>query len=442
MTYARTCFFALLVALPVLAQYSIGTIYRPLAVASPEGSNTCSRTWYDPDIFLLPGNRDLGVLAQSAAPSACTDLAIDSVRSARRNGGNGRWTLPGLADEVLTTCPTIQAQYTRCGFDNTVHAGPLASPSVVRLDNPNSPTGVRYYMAFVGGNADFIHGKVYWAVSDDAQSWHVYQRGAKEGWTPILQAKYLRADDAPRSAPACSQPSGIGQVQLAFEDGLFYVFLQYWHPVQPECAEGHDSAQCLASPMRIYDRAVSSMLYRFDYSPNHPDGFGPSVREIYVDGRWQRSSGKFVWRYDVDAVGLQLSPDPENPVLELFNGVLTAGFQFGAGDVKRGNDRWLHVSVFEDVMQAQTATSLDPTVATWTPPVIVDVGVVEASYPLYTNGPSPGIWYGSLSGTPEKWWIWVPVPTQEQRCRGSRGENPFAGLSLLPSVLCTPDGPC
>lgn len=397
----------LIAALPAFAQFSIGTMYTSLAIPTPPGGNSCSRTWYDPDIHLLPNGTDLGVLAQSSAPSYCTDIAIDTIQRGTRENGGGRWTLPSLVDGHANECPTVQGQYTRCGFQNWFHSGPVASPAVVRLPNENSPTGVRYYMAFVGGNADAIHGKIYWAVSDDGKSWDTYARNATEFWAPVIYAKNV--------VPECAPPSGIGQVQLGFENGLFYVFFQYYH--------------------RSSD--LSSVLYRFDYNPKHPFGFGGDVREIYLRDRWQRHSGRLVWEYDT------VAPDAGDPVLGLFNGVQAAGFRFGQGDVKFGNGRWLHLYVFAHVMYAQTATSLDPTVATWSEPEIVDVSPIRVAYPLSTSSPAPGVWYGSLSGTPEKWWIWTSVPFEDRLCAGTTIPiNPFAGLALLPAVLCTPDKPC
>jgi len=426
-----------------VAQYSIGTMYRPLPMATPPGADTCSRTWYDADIHLLPNGVDLGVLAQASAPTYCTDVAVDTIQRATRNGLNGAWTLPSVVDDYANVCPTLQGRYTRCDFQDWFHSGPVGSPSIVRLPNENSPTGIRYYMAFVGGNADYIHGKIYWAVSDDGRIWDTYARNAAEFVAPVISAKYTRSNGAPRSAPPCEQPSGIGQVQLAFENDRFYVFFQYYHPVQPECVEGHSSAACVASGFRIYDRALSSVLYRFDYNPKHPFGFGGSVREIYLDGRWQTHSGRLVWPYDIDADGQPLPPDVGNPVVDLFNGVQAAGFRFGQGDVKRGNDRWLHVYVFANLIQAQTATSVDPTLATWSEAENIDVSPIRDAYPLSTNAPAPGIWYGALSGTPEKWWIWAPVPTEDKLCAGATLPiNPFGGLALLPAVLCTPDRPC
>jgi hypothetical protein len=430
-------------ASPALAQFSIGTMYRPLPMATPPGADTCSRTWYDPDIHLLPNGTDLGVLAQASAPTYCTDIAVDTFQRGARNGLNGAWTLPAAVDDYANVCPTMQGRYTRCDFQDWFHAGPIASPSIVRLPNEHSPTGVRYYMAFVGGNSDYIHGKIYWAVSDDGQTWDTYARNATEFIAPIISARYTRSAESPRSAPPCSHPSGIAQVQLGFENDRFYVFFQYWHPIQPECTEGHNSPACVASGYQVYDRALSSVLYRFDYNPKHPFGFGGSVREIYLDGEWQPHSGRLVWGYDDNANGSQLRPDVGNPVLELYNGVQTAGFGFGQGDVKFGNDRWLHVYVFEDLMRAQTATSLDPTIATWSVPETIDVTRIRDAYPLSTNAPAPGIWYGALSGTPEKWWIWAAVPTEDKLCAGATLPiNPFGGLALLPAVLCTPDRPC
>jgi hypothetical protein len=417
-----------LIASQAFAQYSIGTMYRPLAMETSPGRDPCSRTWYDPDIHLLPNGIDLNLLAQASAPSYCTDVAVDMIQRGTRENGGGRWELPFAVDEHANSCPVLQGQYTRCGFENWFHSGPIASPAVVRLPNENSPTGVRYYMAFVGGNADYIHGKIYWAVSDDGKRWDTYARNATEFWSPVLYAKYTRSVDAPFSAPECEAPSGIGQVQLGFEDDRFYVLFQYYHGTHP-------NAQ--------YHHALSSVLYRFDYDPKHPFGFGGSVREIYLDGRWQNHSGRFVWEYDVDAEGRPLPPEPGDPTLGLFNGVQGAGFRFGQGDVKFGNGRWLHLFVFSHSMQAQTTTSLDPTVAQWSEAQVVDVTRIRDAYPLSTNSPAPGIWYGSLSGTPEKWWIWAPVPTVDRFCAGATIPiNPFGGLALMPAELCTPDRPC
>lgn len=415
-------------ALPALAQYSIGTIYRPLPIATPPEADTCSRTWYDPDIHLMPNGTGLAVLAQASAPTWCTDVAVDSFQRGTRENAGGRWTLPKFVDGYANECPTVQGQYTRCDFKNWYHSGPIASPAIVRLPNTNSPTGVRYYMAFVGGNADYIHGKIYWAVSDDGIRWDTYARNATEFWQPVIYTKYTRSPNAPRSAPPCEAPSGIGQVQLGFENDRFYMFFQYYHPDSPD---------------PLYHHALTSVLYRFDYNPDHPFGFGGAVREIFLHGRWQNHSGHLVWGYDVDAEGSQLPPDEGSPVLELFDGVQSAGFRFGPGDVKYGNGRWQHVYVFANVMHAQSTTSLDPTVATWSEPELVDVSRTREAYPLSTSSPAPGVWYGSLSGTPEKWWIWVPVPTEDKLCAGATLPiNPFGGLALSPAVLCTPDKAC
>lgn len=403
----RVLLLLIFVALPLFGEYSIGTMYRPLAIPTPPGGNTCGRTWYDPDIHLLPNGKDLGVLAQASAPTWCTDVAVDTMQRATRENAGGRWSLPALVDDYANECPALQGQYTRCGFQNWFHSGPVASPSIVRLENENSPTGVRYYMAFVGGNADYIHGKIYWAVSDDGKTWDTYARNATEFWAPVIFAKV--------GVPECSPISGIGQVQLAFENGLFYMFFQYYHP----------------------SGDLTSVLYRFDYNPKHPFGFGGDVRELYLRGEWRRHSGRLVWEYDT------VAPEPGDPVLGLFDGVQTANFRFGQGDVKFGNGRWQHVYVFAHVMQAQSATSLDPTVATWSDPEPIDVTPIREAYPLSTSAPAPGIWYGSLSGTPEKWWIWAPVPAEDRLCAGATLPiNPFGGLALLPAVLCTPDVPC
>jgi hypothetical protein len=431
----------LLFSFSAVAQFSTGTVYRPLTLTRPDGASACARTWYDPEVFLAPDGIDLTLLAQSSAPTTCSDGSIDAIQRATRDGFTGRWTTPAL-EGMVNGCPTIRGQYQRCGFAPGRTAGPVASPSVVRLPNPFSPTGVRYYMAFVGGNADFINGKIYWAVSNDGEKWDVYARNATEHWAPVIFAKHTRSPETPRSAPSCSQPSGIGQVQLAFEEGRFYMFFQYWHPVQPECEEGHGSARCTTSRWHTYDRALSSVLYRFDYDPAHPFGFGPAVREMYLDGAWRRHSGQLVWEYDVDDTGAQVATTEDAPLMQLYNGVQQAGFEFGAGDVKFGNGQWLRVYAFEGITRAQTATSLDPTISHWSPPQVVDTATVRERFPLADHDVSPGIWYGSLSGTSERWWMWMSLPTTETRCGRPEAPNFFAGLSLVPMMLCTPDRPC
>ncbi len=183
-------------ARPAAAQtYRIGASYNVLALG--DGS-PCRRTWYDPEILLSP-NGDPRLLAQGGNPDAvCGSVSayLDSIFDAPRNQFTGAWTLP-----TNTSCPVLPGGYGRCGYSPT-SPGPVASPSVVQV-----PGDSRYFMAFGGGNADCIKGKVYWAVSNDGATWSVYNWNAPPGeiWTPILYGKY---------APDCAL-SGIGQVQLA-----------------------------------------------------------------------------------------------------------------------------------------------------------------------------------------------------------------------------------
>lgn len=421
------------------AQYSTSTPYAPLTIANPPNGDSCANTWYDPEVFVLPNATDLGLLAQAGAPNPCQTLPYDSIYPASRNSV-GAWTSPSA-----TQCPRMKGEYVRCGWTGGSNAGPIASPSVIRLPNTSSPNGYRYFMAFSGGNADYVHGKVYWAYSDDGINWNVYTNSSlPEIWSPLLQAKYERSSSAPRSTPACSAPSGIGQLQLAYENGYVYLFSQYNHPIQPECSDPNSSA-CLNSPYKGYDRALSSLLTRFTYNSGHPWGFG-SGWSIFHNGAWVTHSGKLVFGYDVNASGVQLPADTGNPVVGIYNSVQTAGFEFGAGDVKYGNGKWLHVWSFGGTW-AQTANCLDPTVCGWGTKQQINLNNITANGYSNLVEIMPGIHYGALrkadgTYTGTHWWIWVPAPTGNKACYDGPNRNVFAGLSLIPAQLCTPDVPC
>ena len=140
------------------------------------------------------------------------------------------------------------------------------------LPNENSPTGVLYYMAFGGGNADYSR-QIYWAVSDDVKRWtRIAQRHRFRASCHLFDVP--RSDASPRSAPPCSAPSGRTGA-AGVENYRFYVFfITGSHP--PECTEGHDSPACVASTTGYY-RALSPSL-RFVTTPT-PLRFGGAVRE-------------------------------------------------------------------------------------------------------------------------------------------------------------------
>jgi hypothetical protein len=96
------------------------------------------------------------LIAQSARPAGSLSCAyddyIDNFYSASTSGGT--WITPSA-----TSCPVLGGAYNRCGYSTTA-SGPIGSPSVVKV-------GSTYYMAFNGGNSDFITGRIYWATSGD-----------------------------------------------------------------------------------------------------------------------------------------------------------------------------------------------------------------------------------------------------------------------------------
>lgn len=430
------------------AQYATSSPYAPLTIPTTGGASSCVNTWYDPEIFLLPDTVSLGLLAQGGAPNPCQTLPYDAFFRATRNP-SGSWSTPAAG-----ACPAFKGEYIRCTWTGGANAGPIASPSVVRLNNVNSASGKRYFMAFVGGNADYIHGKLYWAMSDDASNWTVYSGSPTENWRPILQAKYERSSSQPRSTLPCAPPSAIGQVMMAYESPYIYVYVLYYHPYQPECATDprHETTACQTSPYVGYDRALSSVVFRFTYDPNHPFGFSSDLR-ILNRGAWQTHSGKLVWPYDRDSANNQLPADAGNPVMQAYDSgdYPSANFKFGNGDIKYGNGRWLHVVSFGDTpprTMVQTASCLNAAVCRWSNAEALDVSPIRAVYGNLVDLTPSGIYYGPLrkadgTFTGTHWWIWVPVPTGNQVCYDGQGQRSvFAGLSLAPAQLCTPDVPC
>lgn len=361
--------------------YSVGETYASLA----HGDGDCSTTWYDPSVYKLP-NGDLRVLAQGGNMQDPCAAGIDAFYGGTRNASNGAWTLP--PQDPGASCNDFDGEYNRCGYSES-NPGPIASPSVLELDG-------KYYMAFSGGNADYINGKLYWGVSTDGHTWDIYRYNPpnNEYWTPVIYGKY---------APDCEE-LGIGHVQLAFENGLFYIFAQYYHK----------------DP-----RDYTSVAYRFSYDPNHTYGFGSTVKQIYRKGQWESHSGALVWDYD----GL----GPSGTVLANGDHVLgkrdlMEQYEFGMGDVEfdQENSRWLHVYNWEGQTRWQIATSLSN--SDWRGPTgaLGSHGLV-GDMPPDSSLAGPGLWYGTLSGV-TRLWVWFP---SGPGC----GTNLFAGLKLTPAYL-------
>jgi hypothetical protein len=384
------------------------------------GVSSCAVTWYDPEIFALPDG-SLNFLAQGGDPSqVCSPQGTpgtDAFFAGHWSPVSQTWTTPALA-----ACPLLRGFYMLGGYaQNCVYSqtaeGPIASPSVVKI-------GSRYFMAFVGGNADQIEGRIYWAVSSDGVSWSVFNTSPPAGlaWKPIIAPKY---------GDPCAH-FGIGQVALSYDaadtslgaSGTFYIHFLYDH----------------STPAHELDTEA----YRFAYNPADmfglPAGFstGSTPGQICVAANnsptatcsWFGHSGQLVWDYDGQPVV------PGDPLLYRYMGMRQ--LQYGGLDIKydpvHGN--WLHVYSFGDGVSWQTASSLASSV--WTDAQAVDLTAMDATlasrYSAYSNERYyGGLWYGSYTG---RTGMWLFQPVDVTGCTG-----PFQGLGIVPTELCTTSPP-
>jgi hypothetical protein len=398
--------------------YRVGTNYSPLYL----GDTNCQRSWWDPDIYPLPPpSNDLRVVAQGGNPWAVCPGGIsanlDSIYAATRAAATGTWTVP-----TTTSCPLIRGAYTRCGF-NASTPGPLASPSVVKVDD-------KYYMAFSGGNADNIRGHIYWAVSTDGDNWSIWTNNPEAGdtWSSIVRP--LNPVGDPNNGCKGPDPfgttndavwsaNGVGQLSLVYDSGWFYVFFNYFHqPLAPNYVLGSIPP-------------VDMMAYRFTYNSTHPYGFGTS-KQIWHNRQWVNiSSGNFLnWSYSGNP---QFGTDPvlvHNKTMSE-NGWANR-MEYGAGDLKYDQDRgwwvWIYTDAVGEMWWQKTQSLSAPS---WSPKVRVDHMTLADPSPQM-----PGIWRGTLTGPSgsvgPRWWTWVPANTA---CGHNSG---FFGLALVPAQLNYP----
>ena len=94
--------------------------------------------------------------------------------------------------------------------------------------------------------------------------------------------------------PYGGSDNGIGTVQLAFENGLFYVYMSYYHPPRGTTNVWPNHTNVL----------LSMVVYRFDYNAVNPYGFGGSVRQVFHNGSWEINSGRFVSTTKAGRTGL------------------------------------------------------------------------------------------------------------------------------------------
>ena len=381
------------------ASYSTNTVYyAELKASSP---HTCSDLVYDPDIFALP-NGELRLLAQGA--NATVDR--DSIFGFTRNGSSGAWTSPAPSSHLPAA---FEGGYARCGYTPTGTNGPVASPSVVKV-------GSKYYMAYVGGNADQITGKVYWAVSTDGLNWTHYNVSppGSEILTPIIYPYYHEECSTPNLA------SGVGQVYLAYESGYFYFYLRYGH---------WDDGQFLS---------VESLAYRISYNSASSWGLG-STRQIWRGPTlgWTSNQGKLVWEYDcIDPQGnywCDITPPPY-PILQQQQGA--SSFTYYPGDLKyeSGLGKWVHfykTSVPGSGLDWESGYLAQP--GSWTYGGAVNTSTLTSAIQSRYGGTVemyyPGVYFGNLcTGCPTRY-LFVPIDP------GSACANDFWGTVILSAEL-------
>ncbi len=394
---------------------------EPTALLASHPAANCGTTWYNPSLMTLP-NGDLGFIAQSGRPpgSSCPTAGlplaqIDDFYSASLNPSTGNWTVPSV-----NSCPTLKGAYNRCGYvPSGGPPGPIGNPSVVKV-------GSTYYMAFNGGNADYIAGRIYWASSTDGVTWNVYNlpnpldpdEPTGEGWTPILKARYHNCVTAP---PAL----GIGEINLAYQpakgsDGTFYIYFNHY---------GFDAHGFL-----------DTWGIRFSHDPSQPFGLGGN-KQIYQKppgetGAWKNlDSGLMVWNYDITNGG---SAMPGEPVLGTYQGRNGTPFGFGSGEIRYDplSRKWLHVYTFGDApgnsTKVQTSSSLSSNL--WTTPVTIDDASLRSLVPAGDTTPRDvGLHHGTIGG---RTGLWMFAPMNIPGC-----SLPYPGLQIVPAELCTDAAP-
>lgn len=412
-------------ALCIIAQSASAQTWRIGAVNSVlqiPATNACNVTWYDPEVF-VPSTGTVKLLTQGGNLSqVCNPVGtpgIDSFFSAQGSSSTGAWTTP-----TATSCPGVRGFYMQggqtqnCGYSPT-NPGPIASPSVVKI-------GTHFFMAFSGGNADYIMGRIYWAVSSDGTNWTAFNNNPPAGftWKPILTPEY---------GNPCS-PFGVGQLSLSYDaadtsmgpNGTFYIHIAYIHGTA-------------GKELDVY-------AYRFAYNPSDAAGFGlPST--YYSNGTkpgqfcvaasssptatcsWVNHSGRVVFDYDNQPVAVA-----GDPLITRYTGMRQ--LQYGGGDIKFDpiHNNWLHLYSFGGSVSWQTATSLAS--STWTSAQTVDLSGLDSALTSRYGGNYQsseryygGLWYGALGN---RTGLWLFQPVDPNNCSW-----PFAGLGIAPAELCS-----
>lgn len=390
------------------AQYHTGAVYSQTQFTEAPQS-VCGGTVYDPEIFVLP-DQDLQMLAQGPHNNI-----VDKFYAFRRENSNGQWSGQPIDNPATPgadyATPAMAGQYARCGYapsGSVKGPGPIASPSVV-----HDVVADKYFMAYSGGNADGITGRLYWATSTDGLNWTHYSVGAgSQLITPIVYPFHHEICDVDPVVGG----SGIGQVEMVLNGGYFMIWLRYGH-------DENDPDGTLFDAERI--------AFRISYDSNSASGLG-STRQIWYDGQWRNHSGKLVWNYD-RCNGTQCPAQSGDFILAPHQSV--QNMKFGAGDIKYDPTLyflgyWVHFaqeSIAGDPIEWEYS---DLTTPEWTHGGTVDLTTVYQAYPnaqIYY----PGLyfysaWEGGLTGD----YLFIPLDPGNSCTAGD-----FAGLRIVATQL-------
>ncbi|MEO8195990.1 MAG: IPT/TIG domain-containing protein [Thermoanaerobaculia bacterium] len=435
-------------------EFKTGAVQNILRVI-PNSNCTDLTTWSNPDLFVDAGGT-LRLVAHADRPQSLTQCPAgewDRAFTATRATPSSPWVTPGYAPPDPNSCPSFVGGYQRCGYTPGIppnippNPGPIGDSAVVKV-------GPYYYKAFNGGNADFIVGQIYWAISVDGIAWRVYNVNppGDELWTPLVAPRdHSCWDGAPHPANLGDPiPGGVTETYLAFDasdlsmgpNGTFYIYFGHW--------------RLFSSPEPYL---IDSWAVRFAYQPPSVPTpkrgeFGiksPKEMQIWHNdgsgGTWKQfNSGLMVWSYDGQP-GV-----PGEPVLSVYQGQNgSQAFDGGGGGALAWDpiaNNWLHVRAFhlpgtQDVMKSQRATSLAAN--QWTALESVDMTTVRDHIPLAQDPNSnlddpfyPGLYYGldgnGLNGDRTGWWIYTPI--NHLGC-----DRTFYGLGIAPAELCTTTAP-
>ena len=474
-------------------------------------------TWYWPSFWQTPDGA-LHFLAHGGDGAAAANIfdPPDKYRCGFKEPGidsfygadfvNGQWQTP--ADE---SCPAFWGEYERCGYtpqrteslepcppEAQAHGlcgqkyapiGPVGSPSILRIER-NGVT--RTFMAYSGGNGDYIPGRIYWAEQDNG-AWKKLEVNGDKGvlysqywnceWTfdPVKVVKKTVGEVCSRRSPGTDH--GLTTVDIVYDendrgsganaDGTIYFFVGYDHKYSHKLNPTDDPKACPPEcPTNCgYVARFDSLVYRVNYDPTSTTGLG-SRREIFMydavsdQKKWMPHSGALVWDYDIEEFGEAPTADP------LCYPQKSTNIWPGNIDVKWNPDtgRWLSIGYFGETELAsisnhrtQENTSLwdadnwkGGPLSQHNNRVIdkyetVEISELTKAFPsnyyvkddkgniVYDANGNPkityigyggGLWYGTLGGKSGMWYF---VPVRKKIYGPNTGA--FVGLAIVPTLL-------